>query len=172
LLVEASATPTYLEILIGLMMGLRKGEVYGIKFEDIDFANSFLKVRQQVTYDDQRDGKPRAGSCLNAALRKLSNKIGIPEMAFHDMRHTYASYLADHETALTAIARSLGHHKSTLTGNVYVHPGISETLAMKSMNSFIEDLLSPKNPPKSENAAIDLSSPKSAHFVPKMRIAN
>lgn len=46
---KASDTNWYLEILLGLFMGLRKGEISGLKFSDIDVENKTLRVERQIT---------------------------------------------------------------------------------------------------------------------------
>lgn len=48
---KASDTNWYLEILLGLFMGLRKGEISGLKFSDIDVENRTLRVERQITAD-------------------------------------------------------------------------------------------------------------------------
>lgn len=46
---KASDTNWYLEILLGLFMGLRKGEISGLKFSDIDVEHKTLRVERQIT---------------------------------------------------------------------------------------------------------------------------
>lgn len=41
----------YLEILLGLFCGLRKGEIMGLKFDDFDMNNNILKIRRQLVTD-------------------------------------------------------------------------------------------------------------------------
>lgn len=48
---KASDSNWYLEILLGLFMGLRKGEISGLKFSDIDVENRTLRIERQVTSD-------------------------------------------------------------------------------------------------------------------------
>lgn len=48
---KASDSNWYLEILLGLFMGLRKGEISGLKFNDIDVENRTLRIERQVTAD-------------------------------------------------------------------------------------------------------------------------
>lgn len=45
----------YLEILLCLFMGLRTGEVLGLNFDNIDFANHTIRICQQISTGD-RDG--------------------------------------------------------------------------------------------------------------------
>lgn len=48
---KASETNWYLEILLGLFMGLRKGEISGLKFSDFDTENRTVRISRQVTAD-------------------------------------------------------------------------------------------------------------------------
>lgn len=48
---KASENNWYLEILLGLFMGLRKGEISGLKFSDFDVENRTVRISRQVTAD-------------------------------------------------------------------------------------------------------------------------
>lgn len=48
---KASENNWYLEILLGLFMGLRKGEISGLKFCDFDVENRTVRISRQVTSD-------------------------------------------------------------------------------------------------------------------------
>ena len=48
LLQAASKDNWYLEILLGLFCGLRKGEIYGLKFSDFDLENRSVKISRQI----------------------------------------------------------------------------------------------------------------------------
>lgn len=41
----------YLEILLGVFCGLRKGEILGLKFDDFDFENNIIRIRRQLVCD-------------------------------------------------------------------------------------------------------------------------
>lgn len=45
----ASENNWYLEILLGLFMGLRKGEILGLKFDDFDTTSHTLTISRQIT---------------------------------------------------------------------------------------------------------------------------
>ena len=51
LLAEASKGNWYLEILLCLFCGLRKGEVMGLKFSDFDLKERTVNIRRQVGYE-------------------------------------------------------------------------------------------------------------------------
>lgn len=47
----------YLEILLGLFCGLRKGEILGLKFSDFDFENHTVKISRQLVSDPKISSK-------------------------------------------------------------------------------------------------------------------
>ena len=60
LLKAASKTNWYLEILLGLFCGLRKGEIMGLKFSDFDFEKNTVYINRQIASDPKI--KKRSGS--------------------------------------------------------------------------------------------------------------
>lgn len=48
---KASESSWYLEILLGLFVGLRKGEILGLKISDFDMGHSTVSIKRQVTAD-------------------------------------------------------------------------------------------------------------------------
>lgn len=67
LLAAASKSPWYLEILLGVFCGLRKGEIQGLKFSDFDLQNRTVSIRRQIT--------------SNPVLLKGSSRISSYEVA-------------------------------------------------------------------------------------------
>ncbi|MCC8045008.1 MAG: site-specific integrase [Clostridiales bacterium] len=51
LLSAASKSNWYLEILLGLFCGLRKGEILGLKFSDFDFDQNTVSIKRQLVAD-------------------------------------------------------------------------------------------------------------------------
>ena len=48
-LLEASKdTPIHMQVLLNVLMGLRRGEINGVKFSDVDYINRTLKVQRQL----------------------------------------------------------------------------------------------------------------------------
>ena len=44
----AKNTPIYLQVMFAALMGLRRGEIIGLKYTDIDFVNRTLHVKRQL----------------------------------------------------------------------------------------------------------------------------
>ena len=55
-----------------------------------------------------------------ARFRQLADKLGMNEFKFHDLRHTYASWLVQNNVSIKVIQELLGHQdiKTTL---IYTH---------------------------------------------------
>lgn len=53
LLVAAKKTNWYLEILLGLFLGLRKGEILGLKFNDFDLEKKVIKIERQIVREGE-----------------------------------------------------------------------------------------------------------------------
>ncbi len=159
---------------VGVALGLRQGELLGLRWEDIDFATGTLTVRKQL---QRIDGKPQlvdlktersrrtlplpavtasilrahrarqvqdrllAGSRwqdwglvfastigtpldprnLTDRYKALLAQAGLPNIRFHDMRHSCASLLIAQGVPLEIVSRILGHSQISLTMNTYVH---------------------------------------------------
>lgn len=54
LLEKAAESPWYLEILLALFCGLRKGEILGSKFTDFDLNNKTFYIQRQITSNPER----------------------------------------------------------------------------------------------------------------------
>lgn len=70
-LIDASkGTPVYMHILFASLMGLRRGEINGLKYSDVDYINRTLKVQRQL-------GK-LPNSCIDDVPLKMLTKQEIP----------------------------------------------------------------------------------------------
>jgi len=96
---------------------------------------SSQKALLGINYMDQdliscnMNGSPRCPQTLLKQFKKLISKLGLPEIRFHDLRHTCASLLLENDTQLKVISDLLGHSTLSTTADIYI------------------DLLSKKNQP-------------------------
>lgn len=79
-------------------------------------------------------------SNLDAEFKAILELAGLPEIRFHDLRHTAASIMLKHLKDILRVSRTLGHSRPSTTLNVYGHliPGIEPEAA-----NIIDDLLTP-----------------------------
>ena len=174
-------TKIYLYILFASLLGLRKGEIRGLKFSDVDYINSTIHVQRQLgektvkngtevnfiynqeitpktkagdrllylpeilldaiieqrsKYENNRSkfgekfndlnyicsnryGKPHGEAYSYSHFKKLLKENRLPNIRFHDLRHTYATMLLKEDISSKAVSVSLGHSKTILTIDVY-----------------------------------------------------
>lgn len=133
---ESDYKPLYLIALFALTTGMRRGELFGLRWQDVDFERR-IAVLQNTKNGDRRSVPivPEVAELLreHGRVRKLGSdqifvaggasevndfdeawyaaleKAEIEDFRFHDLRHTAASYLAMSGATTAEIAAVLGH---------------------------------------------------------------
>ena len=73
-------------------------------------------------------------------FKDLIRAAGLPEIRFHDLRHTAASLMINHGVPIIIVSRRLGHARVSITLDTYTHllPEVQSEAA-----SLIDDLVMP-----------------------------
>jgi integrase len=120
-------------VIAALHTGMRRGELFNLKWFDVDFTRGVIHVRQTKT-DKDRDvpmnqtmrqmleSRPRASGYVFPSPRtggrlidikhkfdEARTSANIKDFRFHDLRHTAATRLADAGVNVVVIAEILGH---------------------------------------------------------------
>ena len=90
------------------------------------------------------DGTPFRPDVVSRGFRRLLKRHGLPDIRFHDLRHSCASLLLAKGFQLKEISEWLGHSDIGTNGNIYGHleyqsekrlaDGMGELLHMKSVS--------------------------------------
>lgn len=169
------------EIKLAILLGLRRGEVLGLKEEDVDFESHSILIQRQVNITNDRydadDDSPCYGlrglksetsnrllymsdeieeiikkrieynhkqkamlgdeyhdqglicckangsligsDTLYRNFKKILRKYNLPDIRFHDLRHSYATLCIDSGVPLKVISQALGHSSTAITDMVY-----------------------------------------------------
>lgn len=85
-------------------------------------------------------GTPIDRSNMCWFFKALLKNAGLPDIRFHDLRHTAASLMLNNGIPLIVVSRRLGHAQPSITLDVYGHliPGKQQEAA-----SLMDDLLTP-----------------------------
>ena len=132
-------------ILAALLTGLRRGDILGLKWPNVDLDKGILFFDEQKKGYKQRvkalntdminllkgilrgksefiftgpDGQPLKD--VKRAFNTVLRKAGITNFHFHDLRHTSASYMVMRGASLKAVQEHLGHTSLTMTQK-YAH---------------------------------------------------
>ena len=70
-------------------------------------------------------------SKLIKRFKRLINESGLPEIRFHDLRHTAASLMLNNGIPVIVVSRRLGHAEPSTTLDIYGHliPSMQEYVA-------------------------------------------
>ena len=125
-------------IFTALFTGMRKSEILKLKWEDVNFTQGIIFVRdskngetREIPMSDQlmqtlrslqfnapyvfarESGKPHI--CIKTAFQNAVKRAKLTDFRFHDLRHTFASHLAMSGIDLIAIKELLGHKTISMT---------------------------------------------------------
>jgi integrase len=124
-------------IICALDTGMRRGEMFSLKWSDVDFESGLITIRafntktmrqRQVALTDRLKSellqlsqgpndelvfgiKTSAKSAFNNAKKKA----GLSDLRFHDLRHSHATRLVGGQMPLPEVGRVLGHTQPTTT---------------------------------------------------------
>jgi integrase len=184
--------------ILAITTGMRRGEIAGLKWHDIDMEHATLHVQRALTrmpttmgggYQEaepkteksrrtivlpdfaldalrnhgerQSEIKRKAGEfwqehdyvfCtplgthihpghdILEEFKKLLKKVDLPDIRFHDLRHSAATMLLGMGVHPKIVQERLGHHDIGTTMNIYSHvlPSMQEG-AMKQLNTLLGD---------------------------------
>jgi integrase len=66
-------------------------------------------------------GLPARRDQLLVRYRRHLRQAGLPVLRFHDLRHTFATYMLRHGVPIADVSAMLGHAKVSTTLNIYAH---------------------------------------------------
>ena len=130
-----------------LYTGMRRGELFRLKWEDIDFEKGFIHIRdakggrdskiplnesaREVLLSHIRTGSPyifpgeggRQRTTINKAVNRIKERAGLPKdfRPLHGLRHVYASMLASSGQVDMYTLQKLLTHKDPRMTQRYAH---------------------------------------------------
>jgi len=132
---------------MALYTGMRRGELFKLKWKDVDFGRGFIHIRDPKGGPDQKiplndaarellqshsktrsqfvfpGRKGRQRTDINHQVNKIKEDAGLPKdfRPLHGLRHTYASMLASSGQVDMYTLQKLLTHKSPLMTQRYAH---------------------------------------------------
>lgn len=140
-------------ILLIMFTGARRGEILGLRWEQVDLAAGtarlpdsktgaktlYLSAPARAVLDQVRRmpdnpyvicGRLKGGPLIGLprVWRRVRDRAKLPDLRLHDLRHTFASWGAMGGMPLTVIGRLLGHSQPSVTDR-YAHFASSPLVA-------------------------------------------
>ena len=137
---EVAWPKLYLLVLIAITTGARRGELLGLRWNDIDFERQTAYVQtskngqprvlpltnevlaelnkfksQEASLIFNSELKPDRPMCFTKQWKKALVQAEIKDFRYHDLRHSCASLLAQSGASLLEIAEVLGHKQIQVT---------------------------------------------------------
>lgn len=138
-------------VICALDTGMRRGEIFGLKWSDVDFEERVLTIRafntktmkeRQVSlttrlmieleriWEESPKNRDQLVFGFTDNVKKswtsVRTKAGLPDVRFHDLRHTAATRLVAAHLPLPEVGRVLGHTQANTTYR-YVNANIETT---------------------------------------------
>ncbi len=190
----AKGHPNETLFFLALTTGMRKGEILGLMWTDVDWEKSILRVDRQlqpVSYEGgalvptktksgrrhimvgkvaiallkehrerQEMQKAVAGNRwkehgmifttsigtyidqtkVSRAFKQILQQAGLPDIRFHDLRHTSISILLDNGTPVNTVQSRAGHSKASVTTDIYGH---AMARSQEAAARMIEEIVKP-----------------------------
>lgn len=129
---------------MALYTGMRRGEIFNLKWFDVDFNRGLIQIREsksgkkrvvpinvtiKMLLDDLKPKSeyvfpsPKTGGKLDnikRSFRRAVTEAGIEDFRFHDLRHTAATRMADAGADTFTLMKILGHSDIRMTAR-YAH---------------------------------------------------
>ena len=144
---KASDPELYLPFMLGLHTGCRRGEVWGLQWDDIDILNNKIMVNKSYK-GPTKTGKSRivpisyalekvllavlplnSYNCLEAVVGKIFDPnpqlkracilAQVPVITFHSLRHSFATLALEAGRSPRLVSAQLGHSKVSTTLDLY-----------------------------------------------------
>lgn len=108
LITAAKDTPIYLQVMFAVLMGLRRAEIPGLKYSDIDYINRTLHVRRQLgkaPMSKKEDFKPKTLTKQELKLKTESSDriIPIPDILFEAILEERERYVRNRKRRMNDI---------------------------------------------------------------------
>jgi integrase len=123
-------------VVIALNTGMRRSEVLGLTWDRVDVARGVLQLektkngkRREIPMNravyDVLSALPKSGgrlfpSSIRRAFENAVERAGVKDFHFHDLRHTFASWLTMKGRPLREVQELLGHTSISMTER-YAH---------------------------------------------------
>lgn len=93
----------------------------------------------------KEDGSPHSRAAYIKPFKRLKQRLNLPQdFHWHDIRHTFATIMAENHISLKEIAVAMGHGDSMLTWATYIEKDRVVSNEIAEIYPFIDEILEPE----------------------------
>ena len=101
---------------------------------------SLFQNKEQFVFTNER-GEHLVTYSVWRQFKQIVTKMNLPEIRFHDLRHTYATLALQNGVDVKTVSYNLGHATVAFTMDKYMHVTMNmQKESVKKMESFIASL--------------------------------
>jgi len=146
-LIDAAADHLKPILIIAVSTGMRKGEIFNLRWGDVDFIDYYIHIKEtksnvmrkipmnsivaatlknierksEFIFPSSWSKKHKHINDVFRLLKAACKKAGIEDLRFHDLRHTAATLMVTGGVPLVTVSQILGHATIHMTMK-YAHP--------------------------------------------------
>lgn len=90
-------------------------------FQSTDTATKQAKAHNKLIFPSPITGGLRDPSSVTRKLHRMQKRAGVPQIRFHDLRHSFATLSLEQGMDIKTISHMLGHTDAGFTMNTYMH---------------------------------------------------
>ena len=93
------------------------------------------------------DGRALDPGTITHSFSKTLTEAGLPHIRFHDLRHTFATFMLGAGVNVKVVSEMLGHASTSFTMDTYAHvtPGMQESAAEQLDRLILPEILGTEN---------------------------
>ncbi len=115
-------------------------------------------LSQWIFPDPLRPEQPVSPSKAYRRLKELLQEAGLPDIRFHDLRHTFATHALSSGVDAKTLSGILGHTKASFTLDTYTHvTGEMQRNAADIVGGFLTELLGEEMEPWQESGNVEMA---------------
>ena len=116
----------YTELLINTPKTKNSCREIPINKELLSMVKPLKKVVNEDFYVLTNEEKPTEPRTYRNYYHRLMNRLGIPRLKYHGLRHSFATRCIESNCDYKTVSVLLGHANITTTLNLYVHPNMEQ----------------------------------------------
>lgn len=99
-------------------------------------------ITQWIFADPVRPELPLSPNCAYTHMKAILHKAGLPDIRFHDLRHTFATHAIASGVDAKTLSGILGHTNASFTLDTYTHvTGDMQRTAAEIVGDFMTEIL-------------------------------